>query len=64
MFVKACIARQIKKHTWGGISSQKNEKSMVYHTFTYPECTRCKQGKEILANYRESIKKGGQTKGG
>ena len=64
MFVKSCIARQAKKHTWGGISNQENDQSNINHTFTYPECAKCKQGKQILADYRKSIKEGGQTKGG
>jgi len=64
MFVKACVARQAKKHTWGGIANQENDQSNVNHTFTYPGCAKCKQGKEILAEYRKFMKKGGQAKGG
>ena len=62
MFVKACVARQIKKHTWGStINPRENKKN---HTFTYPECTNCKQGKEILKDYQKFKEKGGQQKGG
>lgn len=57
--VKACISRQQKKHTWGSTSNYNQSK--VNHTFTYPECAKCKQGKQILAAYRKFKQKGGQS---
>lgn len=61
MYVQACIARQEKKHSWGG-SMNPREKN-TNHTFTYPECARCKQGKEVLADYRKFQEKGGNKSG-
>lgn len=57
MFVEACLSRQKKKHSWG--NQLNSRKSRVNHTFTYPECAKCKQGKQILAEYQKTRKKGG-----
>ena len=55
MFALACINRQTKKHSWGGVLNPRRFK--VNHSFTYPECAKCKQGKEILAEYQKSKRK-------
>ena len=56
MFAEACIRRQLKKHSWGSVSNPRESK--VNHTFTYPECAKCKEGKRILAEYRKSKQEG------
>jgi len=56
MYVKACISRQVKKHSWGNVSNPRRSK--VKHTFTYPECAECKQGKENLAEYQKLKEEG------
>lgn len=61
MFVGACLSRQVKKHSWGGISNPRESK--VNHTFTYPECAKCEQGKQILAEYQKLIGKENETSG-
>ena len=55
--MSACISRQSKKHSWGGIMNP--SLSTVNHSFTYPECAKCKQGKKVLAEYQKSKEKGG-----
>ena len=49
MFVNACLSRQTKKHSWGGVLNARQSK--VIHTFTYPECAKCEKGKQILVMY-------------